>query len=186
MGKVLVSQEARFVVDRLQTILRRMEEQINRISALGMTLLNPDQSHWDADLARRFSGELKKQVGAWLWPDVQQELEHMVADLAALRAILERIKLNITCGCCEDDMYVTVRRMQTVLTSGLGCGLAGGINEIVALGALLSDPEKWDGELALQFRTSLWPEAREKLEQMATYLEALSVVVEYVTRSPNA
>ncbi|MCK9878811.1 hypothetical protein MXD59_24120 [Frankia sp. Ag45/Mut15] len=68
-----------------------------------------------------------------------------------------------------DTARDAIGRMQQIINSGL-------IQEIQNLkneGQLLSDPNNWDGGLAVQFRTDIWPQTRTALDNAVTQLGQL-------------
>lgn len=70
-----------------------------------------------------------------------------------------------------------IRQIQTIVNGGLSDQIA----QLDAQGQILSDPNKWDGPLAAQFRSSTWPEtkaalakAKQELEDLRSQLERIS------------
>lgn len=70
-----------------------------------------------------------------------------------------------------------ISRMQSILMGGL----AEQITALNAEGQVLSDPEVWDGVLAMEFRASTWPDTARTLQQTAEALEELRQRVQGIT-----
>jgi uncharacterized protein YukE len=47
------------------------------------------------------------------------------------------------------------------------------INNLKSQGTILSDPNQWDGSLAVQFRSELWPQCTRALDQALASLDEL-------------
>ncbi|WP_239334376.1 hypothetical protein [Frankia sp. CiP3] len=69
----------------------------------------------------------------------------------------------------SDAARDAVTRMQTIINSGLQQE----IGNLAKEGQLLSDPNNWDGQLAIQFRSSVWPDTKAALDKALTELEQL-------------
>lgn len=52
-------------------------------------------------------------------------------------------------------------------------GLLDQINALDREGTTLSDPNVWDGRLANEFRSSIWPQTKSALDAMKSELQAL-------------
>ncbi|MCK9923384.1 hypothetical protein MXD61_16150 [Frankia sp. AgPm24] len=68
-----------------------------------------------------------------------------------------------------DTARDAIGRMQQIINSGLSQEIQNLKNE----GQLLSDPNNWDGGLAVQFRTDIWPQTRTALDNAVTQLGQL-------------
>jgi hypothetical protein len=60
-------------------------------------------------------------------------------------------------------------------------GLLDQIGQLKSEGDVLSNPEVWDGNLARQFRESIWPEARTSLDRTLESLRELQRRVAAIT-----
>lgn len=69
----------------------------------------------------------------------------------------------------SDQGRAAVARIQSIL----GGGLADQIAALDAEGAVLSDPNVWDGALAEEFRSATWPATSTSLKAAAQALEDL-------------
>ena len=68
-----------------------------------------------------------------------------------------------------DEAKDSIRQIQSIINNGL-------TEQITALdqqGQVLSTPDVWDGPLAEQFRSQVWPETRSALETAKAQLEEL-------------
>ncbi|ERF55004.1 hypothetical protein [Cutibacterium granulosum] len=68
-----------------------------------------------------------------------------------------------------DEAKDSIRQIQSIINNGL-------TEQITALdqqGQVLSTPDVWDGPLAEQFRSQMWPETRSALEKAKAQLEEL-------------
>ena len=73
-----------------------------------------------------------------------------------------------------DEAKDSIRQIQSIINNGL-------TEQITALdqqGQVLSTPDVWDGPLAEQFRSQVWPETRSALEKAKAQLEAAGATVE--------
>jgi hypothetical protein len=68
-----------------------------------------------------------------------------------------------------EDAKTAIRQIQTIINNGL----ADQIGQLDAQGQKLSQPDVWDGPLAMTFRTSTWPETKAALEKAKSELEDL-------------
>ena len=62
-----------------------------------------------------------------------------------------------------------ISQMQSIIDGGF----TDQITQLDAQGQILSDPDVWDGPLAMQFRDSTWPNSRTALQQARSQLEEL-------------
>jgi uncharacterized protein YukE len=62
-----------------------------------------------------------------------------------------------------------ITRIQTIVNGGL----TEQIDALDRQGQLLSQPDLWDGQLALQFRSDTWPQTRQALHAFVGELTAL-------------
>lgn len=68
-----------------------------------------------------------------------------------------------------EEAKAAIRDIQRIINGGL-------TDQLQALdtdGKTLSDPNKWDGPLASQFRTDTWPQTKAALEKAKTELNEL-------------
>ena len=68
-----------------------------------------------------------------------------------------------------DEAKDSIRQIQSIINNSL-------TEQITALdqqGQVLSTPDVWDGPLAEQFRSQVWPETRSALEKAKAQLEEL-------------
>jgi uncharacterized protein YukE len=61
----------------------------------------------------------------------------------------------------------------TALQGIINGGLEGELKNLNTQGQTLSDPNNWDGPLAIQFRTSTWPETKAALDKAKVELDEL-------------
>ncbi|WP_207770222.1 pyrophosphorylase [Frankia canadensis] len=66
--------------------------------------------------------------------------------------------------------------MQQIINSGLSQE----IKNLEHEGQLLSDPNNWDGGLAVQFRTDIWPQTKTALDNAVTQLGLLQQKVSQI------
>jgi uncharacterized protein YukE len=71
------------------------------------------------------------------------------------------------------------RSAVTTMSSIINGGLADQINQLDQQGQQLSQPDVWDGSLALQFR-SAWPQTSRSLQSVKAELEELRQKVERI------
>ena len=71
-----------------------------------------------------------------------------------------------------------ITRMQQIINGGL----TQQIQELNNQGTRLSQPDVWDGQLAVQFRGD-WPDMHNKLNQMKQALEELRVNIEKINQN---
>lgn len=69
-----------------------------------------------------------------------------------------------------------IQQLQSIVSGGL----TDQISALNAQGQVLSDPNVWDGPLAVQFRSSTWPETHAALEKAKTELEELRAQLEQI------
>ena len=77
-----------------------------------------------------------------------------------------------------DEARASIRRMQSLVAGGL-------TDQIVLLdaeGRILSDPNVWDGPTAIQFRGTVWPEAKSMLDSAKNTLEDLRAQLDRVAQ----
>jgi hypothetical protein len=78
-----------------------------------------------------------------------------------------------------EEARAAVTQLQSVLTGGL-------TNEVTALknhGDKLADPGVWDGQVANDFRSNVWPNVSKSLSDMLNALEELRSKIDQVTRN---
>jgi uncharacterized protein YukE len=69
----------------------------------------------------------------------------------------------------SDTARDAIGRMQQIINSGLSQE----IQNLEHEGQLLSDPNNWDGSLAAQFRSDVWPQTKSALDRAVTELGQL-------------
>ncbi|SNQ47114.1 Pyrophosphorylase [Frankia canadensis] len=75
-----------------------------------------------------------------------------------------------------DTARDAIGRMQQIINSGLSQE----IKNLEHEGQLLSDPNNWDGGLAVQFRTDIWPQTKTALDNAVTQLGLLQQKVSQI------
>lgn len=68
-----------------------------------------------------------------------------------------------------DEARESIARMQQIINGGL----TQQINGLEREGQILSDPNNWDGVLAGQFRSDIWPQTKSALDKALVELEQL-------------
>lgn len=66
----------------------------------------------------------------------------------------------------NEEAHTAITNMQGIINGGL----ASTIQNLENQGQILSDPNNWDGHLAVQFRTDVWPAAHTALRNAHTQL----------------
>lgn len=79
----------------------------------------------------------------------------------------------------DDQARQAVTQMQQVLNGSL----ADTLRQLDNLGQTLSSPEHWDGRLAAEFRSNVWPQARSATNTMLQRLEELRNDVNKITQN---
>lgn len=74
-----------------------------------------------------------------------------------------------------DAAKSAIATMSTIINGGL----TDQINQLDKQGRSLSQPDVWDGSLAVQFR-SAWPQTSKSLQTVRTELEELRVKIEQI------
>lgn len=75
-----------------------------------------------------------------------------------------------------EEAKSAIQQIQSIIQNGL----TQQITSLDAQGQKLSDPNVWDGPLAIQFRTSTWPETNTALNKAKTELEDLKGQLEKI------
>ncbi|WP_261554722.1 hypothetical protein [Frankia tisae] len=75
-----------------------------------------------------------------------------------------------------DTARDAIGRMQQIINSGLSQE----IQNLEHEGQLLSDPNNWDGGLAAQFRTDIWPQTKSALDRAVIQLGQLQQKVSQI------
>ncbi|ALD62777.1 pyrophosphorylase [Glutamicibacter soli] len=68
-----------------------------------------------------------------------------------------------------EQAKTSIQQLQAIINGGF----TDQINQLDAQGRTLSDPNVWDGPLAIQFRSTTWPETKAALDKARTELEQL-------------
>lgn len=68
-----------------------------------------------------------------------------------------------------DEARAAIDDMRRIITGGL----SGEIANLDRQGRVLSDPNNWDGPLAIQFREQQWPEIKRALDRAVQELDEL-------------
>jgi len=68
-----------------------------------------------------------------------------------------------------EQAKTSIQQLQAIINGGF----TDQINQLDAQGRPLSDPNVWDGPLAIQFRSTTWPETKAALDKARTELEQL-------------
>lgn len=77
----------------------------------------------------------------------------------------------------SEEARTAITQMQTIISGGL----MEQIRSLDAQGQRLSDPNVWDGKLAMDFRGQ-WPETRQALDTMIQKLEELRTQVQAINQ----
>ena len=72
-----------------------------------------------------------------------------------------------------------IRAIQNIINGGL----TEQINQLDNNGRILSDPNNWDGPLAITFRSTTWPETKSALDKASQELTELSQQLEQIARN---
>jgi hypothetical protein len=78
-----------------------------------------------------------------------------------------------------DQARTTITQLQSVLNGGL----REEVDQLKHLGQTLSQPDVWDGQVAIDFRDNVWPFVSKSLDDMQAALEELRSKIEQVTRN---
>jgi hypothetical protein len=78
-----------------------------------------------------------------------------------------------------DNAKTAATKMQTLLTGNMTAQ----IHQLQTLGTALTNPNTWDGPLAVRFRTGSWPQQNKALQTAVTTLETLSKQMETVVQN---
>lgn len=76
-----------------------------------------------------------------------------------------------------DTAKSAITQLQAIVTGGL----SGEISKLDQQGKVLSDPEVWDGPLAIQFRNDTWPQVKATLDKTQQELEQLREQLQRIT-----
>jgi hypothetical protein len=68
-----------------------------------------------------------------------------------------------------EEARQAITQIQTILNNGL----AQTIGQLKSQGTNLSEPNVWDGQLAMEFRSSIWPQCSAALDSAQTQLQEL-------------
>jgi hypothetical protein len=68
-----------------------------------------------------------------------------------------------------EEARQAITQIQTILNNGL----AQTIGQLKTQGTNLSEPNVWDGQLAMEFRSSIWPQCSTALDSAQTQLQEL-------------
>jgi uncharacterized protein YukE len=79
----------------------------------------------------------------------------------------------------SEQARTTITQLQSVLNGGL----QDQINQLNRLGTTLSDPNVWDGQVAVDFRNNVWPGVSRALTEMLSSLDELRSKIDQVTRN---
>lgn len=77
----------------------------------------------------------------------------------------------------SEEARTAVTQMQTIINGGL----TEQIRSLDSLGQRLSDPNVWDGKLAMDFRAQ-WPETKQAMDTMIQKLEELRTQVQAINQ----
>jgi uncharacterized protein YukE len=78
-----------------------------------------------------------------------------------------------------EEAKVAIRQVQSIIQGGL----AEQIQQLDTQGQKLSQPDVWDGPLAVQFRSSTWPQTRSALEKAKSELEDLRAQLDKIAQN---
>jgi hypothetical protein len=78
-----------------------------------------------------------------------------------------------------EDAKTAIRQIQSIINGGL----ADQIGQLDTQGQKLSQPDVWDGPLAVTFRTSTWPETKSALEKAKSELDDLRSQLDKISQN---
>ena len=78
-----------------------------------------------------------------------------------------------------EEAKTAIREIQRIVNGGL----TEQISQLDTQGQTLSQPNIWDGALAVQFRSSTWPETRAALDKAKQELEELRDQLERISQN---
>jgi uncharacterized protein YukE len=78
-----------------------------------------------------------------------------------------------------EDAKSAIRQIQSIIQGGL----TDQIQQLDTQGQKLSQPDVWDGPLAVQFRSSTWPETKSALEKAKTELDELRTQLDKIAQN---
>lgn len=70
-----------------------------------------------------------------------------------------------------EQAKTAITQLQNIITGGF----TDQIDALDSQGRILSDPNVWDGPLAIQFRSDTWPETKVALDKARAELEELNL-----------
>ena len=77
------------------------------------------------------------------------------------------------------EAKTAIQQVQSILNGGF----TDQITQLDTQGKVLSDPNVWDGPLATQFRSSVWPETKSALDKVKTELEELRTQLDQISQN---
>ncbi len=78
-----------------------------------------------------------------------------------------------------DEAKSSIQRVQQLVSGPL----SDQIRQLDGEGRTLSDPNVWDGNLANEFRGSIWPQTKSALDKMTIALEELRARIEVINQN---
>ncbi len=77
-----------------------------------------------------------------------------------------------------DQAASAISQIQSILSGDL----EGTISKLDAQGRVLSDPSAWDGPLASEFRSNVWPVVSKSLQDSKAHLDDLRIRLDRIQR----
>lgn len=78
-----------------------------------------------------------------------------------------------------EEAKTAIRQLQSII----GGGFTEQITQLDTQGRVLSDPNNWDGPLAIQFRSTTWPETKAALDRAKAELEDLRTQLDQIAQN---
>jgi uncharacterized protein YukE len=78
-----------------------------------------------------------------------------------------------------EEAKTAIRQVQSIINGGL----TDQISSLDTQGQKLSQPDVWDGPLAVQFRSSTWPETKSALDKAKQELDDLRAQLEKIAQN---
>jgi hypothetical protein len=78
-----------------------------------------------------------------------------------------------------DQARIAISQMQSILSGGLETS----ISQLNQQGTVLSDPNVWDGPLASEFRSNVWPGTSKALNEVKARLDELQTKLQQINQN---
>lgn len=79
----------------------------------------------------------------------------------------------------SEEAKTAIRQIQSIINGGL----ADQIGQLDTQGQKLSQPDVWDGPLAVTFRSSTWPQTKSALEKAKSELDDLRAQLDKISQN---